>query len=247
MVALVYIAGDQVGAVRIGARQQNRRHIADVGGETRRDEMADSGRGRHEHLPAHMPALLLRGKLILEVDTSGARLDHRLHQLEDIQRAAKASLGVGHDRREPVGLAVPLGMVDLVGALQRLVDALDNGRHAIRRIEALIRIHLAREVSVRGHLPATEVDRLQARLDLLHRLIARQRAQRRDIRLRVEEIPEAVRAQSRQGMLDDDGTTQTHHIFRAIGTSDTLPTGIFLPAFRQSSGVLLGVRTRIIR
>jgi hypothetical protein len=57
----------------------------------------------------------------------------RLHQLEGVERAAEAGLGVGDDRREPVVLALALGVLDLVGALQRLVDALDDGGHAVGR------------------------------------------------------------------------------------------------------------------
>ena len=62
----------------------------------------------HEHLAAHVAALLLGGELVLEVDAGGAGLDHRLHQLEGVERAAEAGLGVGHDRREPVRAALAL-------------------------------------------------------------------------------------------------------------------------------------------
>ncbi len=60
--------------------------------------------GRDEHLAAHVAALLLARELVLEVDAGGAGLDHRLHQLEGVERAAEAGLGVGDDRREPVAL-----------------------------------------------------------------------------------------------------------------------------------------------
>ena len=79
-----------------------RRHAHHVGREPRGDERADELRRRHEHLAAHVAALLLGGELVLEVHARGARLDHRLHQLERVERAAEAGLGVGHDRREPV-------------------------------------------------------------------------------------------------------------------------------------------------
>jgi hypothetical protein len=65
-------------------------------------------------------------ELVLEVHAGGARLDHGLHQLEGVERPAEAGLGVGHDGREPVALAPPSAVLDLVGALQRLVDALDH-------------------------------------------------------------------------------------------------------------------------
>ncbi len=79
--------------------------------------------GRHQHLAAHVAALLLAGELVLEVHAGGARLDHRLHQLEGVERPAEAGLGVGDDRREPVAVILALGVLDLVGAEERVVDA----------------------------------------------------------------------------------------------------------------------------
>jgi hypothetical protein len=57
-----------------------------------------------------------------------AGIDHRLHQLEGVEHAAKARLRVGHDRREPVDLTRALHGLDLVGAHQGVVDAFDYGR-----------------------------------------------------------------------------------------------------------------------
>ncbi len=93
-------------------------------------------------------------------------------------------------------------MVDLVGALQRLIDALHDLRHAIRRIQTLVRIHLPREVGVGGHLPAAEIDCFQPRAHLLHGLVARQRAQRGDVWLGVQQIPQALGAQFGQRALN---------------------------------------------
>jgi hypothetical protein len=108
-----------------------------------------------EHLAAQVAALLLAGELVLEVHARGAGLDHGLHQLVGVERAAEAGLGVGHDRREPVALGrLALGVLDLIGALQRLVDALHHARHAVGRVQALVGVHLAREVRVGRHLPA---------------------------------------------------------------------------------------------
>ena len=85
-----------------------RRHAEHVGREARREEGADELAGRHEHLAAEVAALLLRRELILEVDARRARLDHPLHQLEGVQRAAEAGLGVGDDREQVVdGSALP--------------------------------------------------------------------------------------------------------------------------------------------
>ena len=173
------VARDHVGGLGVRAGDEDGRDAHDVGGEARGDEVADGLLGRQEHLAAHVPALLLRGELVLEVHARGAGLDHRLHELEDVQRAAEAGLGVGHDRGEPVALVATLGVVDLVRALQRLVDAADDVGDAVGRVEALVRVHLAGEVRVGGDLPAGEVDRLEAGLDLLDRLVAGQRARAR--------------------------------------------------------------------
>jgi hypothetical protein len=74
-------------------------------------------------------ALLLGCKLIFEVHGGGAGLDHHLHQLERVQRAAEPCFRVGDDRREPVRSAAPFHVIDLIRALQRLIDALDDLRH----------------------------------------------------------------------------------------------------------------------
>ena len=117
-VALVDVAGDQRRRMRVGAGDEERVDAADVGREPRRVEGADEGLGRHQHLAAEMAALLLRRELVLEMDAGGARLDHRLHQFEGVERPAEAGLGVGDDRREPVGRVVALEPRDLVGALE---------------------------------------------------------------------------------------------------------------------------------
>ncbi len=122
-VALVDVARQERGRERVRARDEDGRDVEDVGGEPRRDERPDELARRHEHLAAQVPALLLRRELILEVDAGGARLDERLHQLERVERAAEAGLGVRDDRREPVCPVLSLGRVDLVGAEEGVVDA----------------------------------------------------------------------------------------------------------------------------
>ena len=119
-VDLVDVARQERGRERVGAGDDQRRHVEHVGREPRRDERADELARRDEHLAAEVAALLLGRELVLEVDGRGARLDVRLHDLERVQRAAEAGLGVGDDRREPVRLVVALGVRDLVGAQQRV-------------------------------------------------------------------------------------------------------------------------------
>ncbi len=65
---------------------------------------------------------------------------------------------------------------------------LDECRRAVRRIEALVGIRMAGEVGVGGDLPAGEVDRLQTRLHHLHGLRARERAERGDVLLGMQEL-----------------------------------------------------------
>ena len=108
-VALVDVARQQRGRQRIGARDEERRHVEHVGREPRRGERADELAGRDEHLAAEVAALLLGRELVLEVHARGAGLDHRLHQLEGVQRrrrsrpprrrrSAPASAGRGRPR-----------------------------------------------------------------------------------------------------------------------------------------------------
>ena len=143
-------------AFRVGAGDEDGRHAADVGGEPRGVEVADVRLGRDQDLAAQMAALLLRRELVLEMDARGAGLDIGLHDLEAVQRAAEAGLGVGDDRREPVALGAALGMLDLVGALEGAVDAAAQFRPGIGGVERLVGIHGAGGVGVGGDLPAAE-------------------------------------------------------------------------------------------
>ena len=107
VISFVDVAREQRRAERVRAGHDHRRDVADVRRETSGRKGADELPRRDENLAAEVPALLLRGELILEVDAGGARLDHRPHELECVQGAAEARLGIGDDRREPVA-PVPL-------------------------------------------------------------------------------------------------------------------------------------------
>ncbi len=126
LIVIVDIRSQQVGCVRIGARNQQRRHTEHVRGETRGVELVHRFARRHQHLAAHVAALLHRGQLVFEMHAGSAGFDHRLHQLERIEHAAETGFGVGHDRHHPVGVVLAFGMMQLVGAQQRVVDALDH-------------------------------------------------------------------------------------------------------------------------
>src|ERR1044072_1080596 len=59
-IVFVDVARQQRGAVRVGARDQNRLDAAHVSGQARRDELRDEFAGGHEHLAAQMAALFDR-------------------------------------------------------------------------------------------------------------------------------------------------------------------------------------------
>ena len=185
----------------------------DVRGQARGDERADVLRGGDEHLAAEVAALLLGRELVLEVHGRRARLDERLHDLEGVQRPAEAGLGVGHDRREPVDRVVALGVRDLVGAHERVVDPLHERGPAVGRVEALVGIRVAGEVRVGGDLPAREVDRLEPGLDHLHRLAACHRAERGHPLL-LEQAPEPLGAEAGERVLDRDRAAQPLDVLR---------------------------------
>ena len=153
-IPLVDVAREQRRGERVGAGDEHGRDVEDVGGQPSGDERADELARRHEHLAAEVAALLLRGELVLEVHGRRAGLDHRLHQLERVQRAAEAGLGVGEHGDEPARRGVALGRADLVGAQQRVVDAADERRRRVGGVEALIRVYLSGVVRVGGNLPA---------------------------------------------------------------------------------------------
>ena len=142
------------------------------------------------------------------MDARRARLDIGLHDLEAVERPAEAGLGIGDDRREPVALGAALHMLDLVGALQGAVDPAAELGPGIGGIERLIGIHRAGGVGVGGDLPAGEIDRLEACADHLHRLIAGDRAERVQIILAVQQLPQAVGAAPGEAVLDRNRAAQ---------------------------------------
>ena len=93
-------------------------------------------------------------------------------------------------------------MLDLVGSLEGAVDPAAELGAGIGRVERLIGIHGAGGVGVGGDLPAGEIDRLEARADHLHRLIAGDRAERVHIIVVLEKLPEPVGAAAGEAVLD---------------------------------------------
>src|SRR5829696_8010297 len=224
VIGRVHVAGNEACCVGVGPRDNDGRNAHDVGREPGGDQVPDGLGSGNQDLAAHVPALLLGGDLVLEVETRGAGFDHSLHQLEDVECATETALGVGDYRGEPIDPVPALGVMDLVGPLQRLVDPPDHVRHAVCWVQTLIRIHVPGQVGISRHLPPGEVDRLQPRLDLLHGLIARQSPQSPHERTLVHQGPEPLSAHLCQGVLDPDRTPQPRHIISHVWTLDPLPT-----------------------
>src|SRR5215211_8316985 len=224
VVGRVHVARDEVCRVGVGPRDNDGRNAHDVGREPGGDEVPDGLGSGNQDLATHVPALLLGGELVLEVNARGAGFDHGLHQLEDVERATETGLGIGDYGGEPIDSVPALGVMDLVGPLQRLVDPPDHVRHAVGWVQTLIRIHVPGQVGISRHLPPGEVDRLQPRLDLLHSLIARQSSESPHERTLVHQAPEPLSAHPRERVLDPDRTPQPRHIISRVRTLDPLPT-----------------------
>src|SRR5215204_5717898 len=227
MVDRVHVAGDEACSVGVGPSDDDGRDAHHVGGEPGGDEVPDGLGGGDQNLPTHVATLLLGGELVLEVDASGAGFDHGLHQLENVEGPTETGLGVGDYGGEPVDAVPALGVVDLVGPLQRLVDPLDHVRHAVGWIQTLVGIHVPGQVGVSGHLPARKIDRLESGLDLLHGLIAGQSSQRPHEWPIVHERPKPLRAYPRERVLDPDRTPEPLHVIGRVRALDPLPTLAF--------------------
>ena len=228
LVARVHVARQQRRGQRVRPREQHGRDVEHVGGQAGGRERADEGVGRHEDLAAEVPALLLARELVLVVHAGGAGLDHGLHELERVQGAAEAGLGVGDDRRHELGLAA-LGPRDLIGALQGVVDAANDGRHRVRRVQGLVGVGLAGQVRVGRHLPPREVDRVQARLHHLDGLAAGEGAERGGVVVAAEQVPQPLGAVARDAVLGTERTPEPYDLLGRVGAFDAAPTRVGLP------------------
>ncbi len=126
LVPYIHVGRDHLRRMGIGCALPTLFHAHDISGETCGVEGADELLCRQQHLAAEMAALLFRCQLIFEMHAGGARFDHRLHQFEGVERAAEAGFRIGNDRREPMCVVAAFHCVDLIGALQRLVDLADH-------------------------------------------------------------------------------------------------------------------------
>ncbi len=233
-VPLVGVRGEQRRPVRVRARDHQRRHAAHIGRQPCRVQRADVLTGRDQHLAPQVPALLLRGELVLPVHPRDSGRDHGLHQLERVQHPAEPGFRVGDDRREPVRVLAHVAVRrlrpgDLVGAQQRVVDPAGHLRHRVDRVQALVRVGLPGQVRVRRHLPPGQVDGLEAGPHLLHRLVSRHRAERGDGVFGGKQLTQPLGTAPGQRVLLDHRAAQAHHVLRGVRPLDALPSGVGLP------------------
>ncbi len=243
LVVLVVVAGDEVCSFGVGAGDDQGGHAVHVGGHACCDELLHGFLRGHQHLAAHVAALLDRSELVFEVHAGGTGADHGLHQLIGVQHAAEAGLGIGHDGGvvvDEAGIARvhALGPLDFVGAGEAVVDALHDLRHRVHGVQRLVGVHRGVLVIVGSHLPAGQVDRLDAGLDLLHGLAAGQRAEAVHIRFVVDEVPELFSTAARQRVFDLEGAAEPHDVGGAVTALDPLPAGVLRPVFFQGGDLL---------
>ena len=180
-IARIDVAGQQVGAVGVGARHDQRGHAHHIGRQPCRHQLLDGFDGRHQDFAAQVAAFLGGRKLVFEVHAGRARFDHGFHQFKGIEVAAETGFSIRDQRSKPVDAILAFGVVNLVGAHERLIDAAAEVGDAIGGIEALVGVHLSSVVGVGGNLPAAYVDRLQPGFHLLDGLITGHGAERGDI------------------------------------------------------------------
>ena len=236
-IPLVDVRGEEVGAQRVGPRDQHGRDVQDVSGQASRHQRPDELAGGDQHLAAEVPALLLGRELIFEVHARCARLDHRGHQLEGVERAAETGLGVRDDRQTELGV-VPLGPGDLVCAPQGVVQTADDRGHRAHRVERLVGVRVQRGVGVGGHLPAGQVDRTKTRSCALHRLATREAAERGHVVLGVDEPPQGFRGRFRDHVAFPDRASEPNDVLGLIRPGDPLPALLVPPPGAQVVGFL---------
>ena len=161
-----------------------------------------------------MSAFLHRSELVFKVHAAGAGFDHGLHQFKGIQDASKTGFRISNNRYKVIDVVLSGSMLDFVGTLERVIDATDHRRYRIDRVKRLIGIHRISDVGIRGHLPAGQVNRFGACLDLLYRLSSRQRAKRWQKIIRIQSAPQFLGSQAGKAVLNMHRTAKAQYIGR---------------------------------
>src|SRR5579872_1847953 len=107
-----------------------------------------------------MATLFLGGKLIFKMNRGRSCFDHLFCKLKDIQSSTETRLSISNYGHVPVRGIFSLGSVDLVRSFECLVYASYEDRHAVARIQALVRVRISCKICIRSYLPAAHVDRL---------------------------------------------------------------------------------------
>jgi hypothetical protein len=240
------IGGDQVGGFGIGTGQDQGRNAHHVGGETSGDQLLTGFLGRNEHLATHVATLLDGSQLVFEVNACSTGGNHVLHQFEGVQNAAETGFRVGNDRQEVVdeGFVARVdaaGPLDLVSALEGVVDAANHGRHGVVGVQRLVRVHGFGGVAVGSDLPAGQIHGFEAGLGLLHGLTGRDCAEGIHVALlgaTVDLVPQRLCTALGQGVLRLQAAAQANDVGCGVTALDELPAGVFGPVFFQSGNLL---------
>src|SRR5262249_52333099 len=119
----------------------------------------------------------------------------------------------------------------------RVVDPADYLRHRVHRVQTLVGVSLPGYVRVGRHLPAGQVDGLQAGLDLLHGLVAGQRTERVHVVLVVQQRPQPLGAHLGQGLLFLYRAAELDDIGSGVGPLRSRPAWISGPASLEVRGL----------
>ena len=182
-VALVDVGGDQLGALGVGAGDDQGRDAADVGGEARGDEVADMRLVGISTLPPMWPHFFSEASWSSKW-TPAAPASMKAFMISKLlsgppkPASASATIGANQSRVAPPSAC----SIWSARCRVRLMRRQSSGA-ALAGIEGLVGIHGAGGVGVGGDLPAGEIDRLQPGADHLHGLVAGDRAQRVDVGL----------------------------------------------------------------
>ncbi len=234
LVALVGTTVDQIGGLRIGARDDDARHPHDVELEAGGVEALDLFVRGDENLAALMAALLRAGTLVLDVIPGHACLDETANQVAHVWISAVSGVGVGDDERAVVDGRGRGALVVGHPQAQVLLVAIGGEQRAYqtRCLVGYLTQGIAREVRPRvlggGSLgrrrPATEVDPLDA--DPLHRhgLARRVRPEGGDALVLGEEFAQAVverrGGQARHRVVGGYGAALLYDLARRVETDD---------------------------
>ena len=255
LVVGIVIAGDQVGSLRIGTRQNNGGHAHHISRKTSCDQLLAGFLRRHQHLATHVTALLHSSQLVFKVNTGSPCGNHVLHQLEGIEHTAKTGFSIRHDGQEVVDelritridATTPL---DFVGALEGVVDAAHHGRHRVIGVQRLVGVHGLGGVAISSDLPTRQVHRFQTRFGLLHGLTGGDGPESIHITLlgvAIDLRPQLFSPSLSQCVLRLQTAAQTNHISSAIAALDALPTGVLRPVLFEGGDLLFTAQLLVQR